>query len=85
MKLLLKVGDKFSAEVETRLENGRLGYKTLPFMLIRNRGGDVLAITDQLKPGDEGIIFRAFKLFELRNIKPNDASLEVVIDEEVEK
>lgn len=85
MKLLLKVGDKFSAEVETRLENGRLGYKTLPFILIRNYGGDVLAITDQLKSEDEGIIFRAFKLFELRNIKPNDTSLEVVIDEEVEK
>lgn len=85
MKLLLKVGDKFSAEVEARLENGRLGYKTLPFILIRNYGGDVLAITDQLKSEDKGIIFRAFKLFELRNIKPNDTSLEVVIDEEERK
>ena len=80
MKLLLKAGDRFSAEVETRLENGRLGYKTLPFILIRNYGEDVLAITDQLKPEDEGVIFRAFKLFELRNIKPNDTSLEVIVD-----
>lgn len=85
MKLLLKEGDKFSAEVETRLENGRLGYKTLPFILIKNYDGYALAITDQLKPEDEGVIFRAFKLFELRNIKPNNTPLEVVIDEEVEK
>ncbi len=85
MKLLLKEGDKFSAEVETRLENGRLGYKTLPFILIRNYGGNVLAITDQLKPEDKSVIFRAFKLFELRNIKPNDTSWEVIVDEEVKE
>ncbi len=79
MKLIIKPGDKFSAEVETRLENGRLGYKTLPFILIQNYGDKILAITDQLKTDDEGVIFRAYELYELRNIKPNNDALEVQI------
>jgi len=77
MKLILKPGDKFSAEVETRLENGRLGAKRLPFILIKNYGDKILAITDQLKVDDEGVIFRAYELCELRNIRPNDDKLEV--------
>jgi hypothetical protein len=81
MKLVIKPGDKFSAEVETRLENGRLGYKTLPFILIQNYGDKILAITDQLKADDEGVIFRAYELHELRNIKPNDNAIEVQIGE----
>lgn len=80
MKLVIKPGDKFSAEVEMRLENGRLGYKTLPFILIQNYDDEILAITDQMKPEDEGVLFRAFELSELRNIKPNGTELEVVIE-----
>lgn len=80
MKLLIKSGDKFSAEVEMRLENGRLGYKALPFILIQNYGDEILAITDQMKPDDEGVLFRAFRLCELKNIKPI-GDFEVVINE----
>lgn len=80
MKLVIKPGDKFSAEVETRLENGRLGYKRLPFILIQNYSDKILAITDQLKVDDEGVIFRAYELHELRNIKPNNDTLEVQVD-----
>lgn len=72
MKLIIKPGDKLSAEVEMRLENGRLGYKRLPFIIIQNYDGKVLAITDQRKVDDEGVIFRAYELCELRDIKPND-------------
>ena len=79
MKLLIKPGDNFSAEVEMRLENGRLGYKTLSFILIQNYGDEILAITDQMKPEDEGVLFRAFRLCELKNIKPI-SDFEVVID-----
>ena len=77
MKLVIKPGDKFSAEVETRLENGRLGTKKLPFILIKNYGDKILAITDQLKVDDEGAIFRAYELCELRNIRPNSDDVEV--------
>ena len=81
MRLLVKTGDKISAEIETRLDNGHLGMKRLPFIIVKDYHNKVVAITDQLKPEDEGIIYRVFDLYELKAVRPNDESLEMVIEE----
>lgn len=84
MQLLVKPGDKISAEVETRLDNGRLGYKRLDFILIQDYYGNMVAITDQFMKGDGEVIYRRFKLHELRAVQPNSKSLELVISSEEE-
>lgn len=82
MQLVVKPGDKISAEVQTRLDKGHLGYKRLDFILIQDYSGNMVAITDQFKDEDEGVIYRAFRLHELRAVQPNDKCLELVISQE---
>jgi len=82
MQLVVKPGDKISAEVETRLDNGRLGYKRLDFILIQDYSGNMVAVTDRYMEEDDGVIYRAFKLHELRAVQPNDKGLELVVSQE---
>lgn len=68
MVLKLNPGEKFTAEIEKRLPNGRLETERVNFMAIKNFSGDVVFITDGLKTEDKDIIFRAYKAYELKNV-----------------
>jgi len=68
MEISFNIGDKFSAEVEKRKENGHLGMERLNFMVIKNSSGKLIAITDEFKKEDKDVIFRSYNFYELKNI-----------------
>lgn len=79
MELILNVGDKITAEVEKRDRTGRLKKERLRFLIIKNFSNKVVAITDEFKEDDPDVIFRAFDLNELFNIKPETNEVKIKV------
>lgn len=79
MELILNVGDKITAEVEKRGKDGRLKKERLRFLIIKNFSNKVVAITDEFKEDDPDVIFRAFDLNELFNIKSESNEVKIKI------
>lgn len=81
MELILNVGDKITAEVEKRDGAGRLKKERLRFLIIKNFSNKVVAITDEFKDDDPGVIFRSFDLNELFNIKTEANEVKIKVED----
>ncbi len=79
MELILNVGDKITAEVEKRDRTGRLKKERLRFLIIKNFSNKIVAITDEFKEDDSDVIFRAFDLNELFNIKSETKEVKIKV------
>lgn len=79
MELILKAGDKITAEVEKRGKDGRLKKERLRFLIIKNFSNKTVAITDEFKEDDSDVIFRSFDLNELFNIKPETNEVKIKV------
>lgn len=79
MEMVLQVGDKITAEVEKRNKTGRLQMERMRFLIIKNFSNRVVAITDEFKEDDSDVIFRAFDMSELFNIKPESNEVKIKI------
>lgn len=81
MELILKVGDKITAEVEKRDRAGRLKKERLRFLIIKNFSNKVVAITDEFKNDDSDAIFRSIDLNELFNINTEANKVKIKVED----